>query len=493
MNYAILFLPFVVSYLAQDSPIVAYWIAWSGSILILIASLSGWVTPLPGYKSYRTQLFRPIVFTQVVFAGYTALSSVFYFLAVATHANAGHLVAQQQLRLIATAQSYYVLGHAAMVVGILAFMRYRDSGRFVLARHHTAYGILFGLSASFLIMSLLALRFPEIQQITVRLRSVAMVTSVFGFALSLAYRQGTRVTVNATIFAINFILALLGGWKEDVLILLLLLVTAIFPVYRRLSIVLGLVVIPAFMLFMPAYNIIYRNLTWYGTVAPSQALMIAFNQVASGKVSLGEASSNFARDRLSEMNHFVKYLERVPDQHPYYGSTIIKQTAENFVPRVVWPGKPNAERVVMERAYENNVVSRLARISAKPQYVVDCYLWWGIPGIVIGCLIFGALASLMSRVAERWFNGYTLGSGLIYAALFQIFWRGNSFEFFFPTVFWSFIGMVLLFFAGRRFGLLVERASLDDAEAASEVRPGIPRWQQRLKTPDRGVAMPQIR
>jgi hypothetical protein len=52
-----------------------------------------------------------------------------------------------------------------------------------------------------------------------------------------------------------------------------------------------------------------------------------------------------------------------------------------------------------------------------------------------------------------------MGSGLIYGALFQIFWRGNSFEFFAGTLMWSVIVMVLLFQAGRYFGLLVPAAS----------------------------------
>jgi len=198
--------------------------------------------------------------------------------------------------------------------------------------------------------------------------------------------------------------------------------------------------------------------------------------VRSGNVNLREASENFAKNRLSEINLFVHYIHRVPERHPYYGSTIIVQTAESFVPRLLWADKPNTERVVMQRAYENDVVSRAARISAKPQFVVDCFLWWGVPGIVIGCFIFGALASLMSRLAERWFSGYTLGSGLICAALFQIFWRDNSFEFFFPTVFWSFVTMFVLFQLGRRFNLFRQVQIVNTAAPAHRPPPA---WRTR--------------
>ncbi|MGI8895316.1 MAG: hypothetical protein ACR2HE_06665, partial [Casimicrobiaceae bacterium] len=69
--------------------------------------------------------------------------------------------------------------------------------------------------------------------------------------------------------------------------------------------------------------------------------------------------------------------------------------------------------------------------------------------------VYGLLASLMSRVAERWFGGYTLGSGLVFGSLFSVFWRGSSFEFFFGTVFWSFLTMFGLFQIGKRLKILI--------------------------------------
>jgi hypothetical protein len=450
MNYVLLFLPFALSYLAIDTPVIAYWIAWSGSIIILWSTISGRVKALPDGTSFKHQLFRPLVFTQVVFAGYTGLTSVFYFLELSNRASEGVHSAQALLPLAATAQSFYVLGHAAMVTGILLFMNYADSGKFQLVSRLGASRILFGLSAIFLVLSVLAFLFPSLLQITIRLRSIAMVASVFSFALSLVNREGTHVTLNAIIFSINFLLALAGGWKEEVLVLMILFLAAIFPFYKRLSIILGISVAIVFATVMPAYNKLYRDFAWYGNVAPQQAMKLALNEVRSGRIDLRESTATFATERLSEIGLFVKYLQRVPTRRPFYGTQILEQTALSMVPRLIWPDKPNIEHVVMERVYENTGLSRKSPISAKPQYLVDCYLWWGIPGIVIGCLIFGALASIMSRLCERWFSGYTLGSGLVYAALFQIFWRGNSFEFFFPTILWSFITMLFLFQIGRR-------------------------------------------
>ena len=125
------------------------------------------------------------------------------------------------------------------------------------------------------------------------------------------------------------------------------------------------------------------------------------------------------------------------------------------VPGVVWPGKPSLERLAMERVYENGVVKRGSGASAKPPFVVDAYLSFGPLGILFFCFVFGGLASFASRLAERWFGGYLLGSGLVYTALFRVLWKGPAFEFFFNPVFWSFMVMGALFVAGRALGLLV--------------------------------------
>jgi hypothetical protein len=94
-------------------------------------------------------------------------------------------------------------------------------------------------------------------------------------------------------------------------------------------------------------------------------------------------------------------------------------------------------------------------VSAKPKYIVDAYLSGGPLGVFLGLLLYGGMASWASRLAERWFGGYLLGSGLVYTALFKVFWLSNAFEFFFNIVFWSFMVMGALFVGGRMTGFLV--------------------------------------
>jgi hypothetical protein len=113
------------------------------------------------------------------------------------------------------------------------------------------------------------------------------------------------------------------------------------------------------------------------------------------------------------------------------------------------------ERLAMKRVYEAGVVEEYSRVSAKPKFVVDAYLSWGAPAVFLGFIVYGMLAALASRLAEQWFGGYLMGSGLVYTSLFREFWMSNAVEFFFNTVLWSFILMGALFVAGRVTGILV--------------------------------------
>ena len=110
--------------------------AWGGSFYILALTLTGTVKPLPGGRSLARQLLRPIGLTQLIFAGYTALTSIFYFLDLQGYFYLSHnpmsAVSSREIALAAEAQRYYVLGHAAFATGVLLAMDYRRSGEWTL-------------------------------------------------------------------------------------------------------------------------------------------------------------------------------------------------------------------------------------------------------------------------------------------------------------------------------------------------------------------------
>jgi len=70
--------------------------------------------------------------------------------------------------------------------------------------------------------------------------------------------------------------------------------------------------------------------------------------------------------------------------------------------------------------------------------------------------LYGAIAQMISLKAEYLFGGYTLGTALVFSGLFQIFWRGLSFEFLVNSVFWSYVSMLVLFRIFRYFNIIEE-------------------------------------
>ena len=89
--------------------------------------------------------------------------------------------------------------------------------------------------------------------------------------------------------------------------------------------------------------------------------------------------------------------------------------------------------------------------------------------MLLAGLVFGVIASVASRACERWFGGYFWGTGLVYTAMFAVLWKGNTFEFFFNTVFYSFVLLVPLFWIGQVGGALWStRDELGALEARTE-------------------------
>ena len=151
---------------------------------------------------------------------------------------------------------------------------------------------------------------------------------------------------------------------------------------------------------------------------------------------------------------FTKYVKSTPANVDFYGTQLLKQSAIAIVPRIFWPTKPITEDLIMERVYNAGVVNRGSDVSAKPPYIVDAYLSDGALGIFMYLFAYGAIAQLIAIKAEKLFGGYILGTALIFSGLFQIFWRGLSFEFLINSVFWSYISMFLIFRLLRSRGIL---------------------------------------
>lgn len=459
-GYGLLYLPVVAAFFLAPFPALSYWTAWLGSWWILWASMSGRVKPLPGGVPIAHQLMRPVGFTQAVFAGYTALTSVFFALDLMGVSPAGGSTLDWQFQLwqAAEAQRYYLLGHAGVTTGILAAMDYRRSGEWRIATALPVDRLVLWIAGGAFVASFAVRAVPGLGQLVERFQTVSIVASVLVLALALAARRPGTVLVGLALFLVNATQALLSGWKEEVLVLFLLLAALAYPVYRRTVLLATPLLLVLFLAVVPTYNQTFRELNWVGQLGAEEAARQAVERVReSTSASIVDNGWTFLTDRASEASLFTHYLDMTPRELPYAGGALAGRALAMVAPRLVWPGKPNVEQVVMERAYANGAADPASPVSAKPQFVVDGYLSGGALGVWLACLAFGLVASWASRLCERWFGGYLVGSALLYTALFKVLWRGNSFEFIVNAVVWAFALLVALFLAGRYAGW-IERA-----------------------------------
>ena len=446
LPYVGLYVPVLVAWMLVPAPVVSYAVAWAGSGWILWLSMTGRVRPLPGDRDWSEQLFRPLFLTQGMFAGYLCLSSVFYVWDLVV-LGGGELVAAgaaTDIEYLAAAQRYSVLGHAALVHGILATVDYRRSGEWTIVSDLPRPRLLLAAAAGAVVASVVVGQLPGLGQFVGRLRILAWVAGILGFAYALREGDGVMIVLGVGLYGWILVESLLSGWKEVSIVAVGLLLIALYPTYKRATVVAGVGAVVVLVSLLPAYNVTFRQLNWDQGVPAEEAAQEAIGRIASGEVDPAETAWRFLTGRFTLIQNRAQYIEHTPEQHPYYGFSIINQGLQSIIPSVFWPSKPVTERVVMERVYENGVVSASSGASAKPHVIADGYLSGGALGVLLACLMLGWVAGMASRLAERWFGGYEIGGQIVYVGLFGGTLLTASIEFLMNSVFWAFVLMGLL-------------------------------------------------
>ncbi|HEY2582754.1 MAG TPA: hypothetical protein VGI43_13150 [Mucilaginibacter sp.] len=448
-RYLVLYLPWLLSLLFQSDPVLSYWIAWLGSFLILGLSLSGWIRPLPKDLSIAEQIMRPIFLVQIIFAGYMAFSSIFYFLSLMGFddfhkINSSYFTFDtQEIELTARCQRYYALGHAAFVTGITFFMKYPKKQKYHIEKEKIANLLLITAFVT-LPLSIIFLQVPGLSQFYFQLDSLSFISGTLALAFAIPLKKIWATFFCILLYVSNFYQALISGFKEPIILSVLVLGIFLYPNYKKLVFIVFAPALLLLFMFLPIYNSVFRQNAWSGGDSAENSYKVALD-AAIGSEQTGDNSNwSFLVYRLSEIDMFTLFVQATPQYNDYYGFKLLEQSAIAIVPRAFWPSKPLTENLVMERVYSNGVISRGSNVSAKPAFIVDCYLSGGVFGIFIGLFLYGAIAQLISLQAENLFGGYTLGTALIFSGLFQIFWRGLSFEFLINSVFWSYFSMLAI-------------------------------------------------
>jgi hypothetical protein len=223
---------------------------------------------------------------------------------------------------------------------------------------------------------------------------------------------------------------------------------------------------------LPTYVNTFRQQSWgkdqHEDAAKSQALQKVRDELSGD--NLKKTNWIFLTTRISEIEMFVKYRKGV-EKHGFYRWQIVKQSLLSVIPRFLWSDKPVTENLAMERAFDNNIVDRIARVSAKPAFLVDGYLSGGSFGVWLALFLYGAIAQLVCNKAEELFGGYLLGTVLVFTALFRPMWRGDCFEFVFNYVFWSYVSMYIVFYFFKKAGILSRVVPGPTSAVPDEVTP----------------------
>jgi hypothetical protein len=458
-KHIILFLPWVISLLFQSAPIASYLIAWLGSFFILFVSLTGKIKPIPNDRSFSEQLMRPIFIVQIIFAGFMCCTSIFYFLNILGYEylqkiNGELLIDQDVLELTARCQRYYCLGHASFVSGILIFMKYPVEQKYYFEKEKLANLLLVTALVCFPV-SIFFLRIPGLCQFYFQLSSLSFISGTLALAFAIPLQKVMNTLICLALYAFNFYQAATSGFKEPIILSVLVLGIFLYPNYKK---TVTIVFVPALILlfmFLPAYIGSYRQNVWSGDETADNATQIALDATLH-KDADDNSNWSFLVHRLSEIEMFTWFVNSTPAYVDFYGIQLLDQSAIAIVPRIFWPSKPITEDLVMERVYRAGVTSRSSGVSAKPAFIVDAYLSYGVIGIFVCLFAYGAIAQLIAIKAEKLFGGYILGTALIFSGLFQVFWRGLSFEFLINSVFWSYITMLVVFKILRSRNILKE-------------------------------------
>ncbi len=448
-RYLALYLPWLLALLLQADPVLSYFIAWLGTCAIFYLSLSGWLTPLPADLPMGEQLMRPIFLVQVIFAGYMSFSSIFYFLNLLGYDNFHKVestiaIDYQKIELTAMCQRYYVLGHAAFVTGMGMFMKYPVKQKYHVDKEKLS-NVLLIVAVITLVSSTLFLIIPGLAQFYIQLTALSFISGTLALAFAIPLKKLWNTVFCTFLFLSNFYQALTSGYKEPIIISVLVLGVFLYPSYKKLVSLTFIPVLLFLFTVLPTYNAVYRQNAWADDVNADDAYKIALDETIKSEQDGVQSNWGFLVYRLSEVDMFTDFLKSTPTYVDFYGFKLVEQSITAIIPRVLWPSKPITEELVMERVYNAGVINRGANVSAKPAFIVDAYLSGGTIGVFIGLLIYGAVVQLISLKAEQLFGGYILGTALIFTGLFQIFWRGLSFEFLINSVFWSYITMYIIF------------------------------------------------
>ena len=452
-------LPWLLTQLLTHHPVLSFIMAFIGSFFIFYATILSPMRCINDDRTTSQQIMRPIILLQLIFAGYMCCTSIFYFadhlgFEYLSRKSYSHFHVNEQTYLLAESQRMVLLGHIALVAGIIAQQKTRLSNKYQLTI--PLEETLVKLSIFTMLLGLLMNYLPSMLQFKYYLLAVSVAAQAYLMIIGLYKKKPMLLLFGGVFFGLNIINATLTGYKEILLINLITLSFFAYPYFKKVTALFFIPTLFLLMYILPTLTTVIRKKSWTGNKSPQEARAEAYEVFASGRNEELITNNNwtFLTKRLSEIAMFCQYLKHTPKQQPYYGIEILKNAGYALIPRVLWIQKPNTEKLSMERVYKAGVVHRLSPVSAKTRTVIDGYLSAGLPGVFISMLLYGLIAQWLCNKAEELFGGYELGCMIIFNGIFQPLWRGNNWEFIINNMVYGLILMLLLFYVMKHFKII---------------------------------------
>ncbi len=354
----------------------------------------------------------------------------------------------EPLALIAYCQRLSLLAHASLVTGMLLIQKNHLKNRpwFQAVDPRIKGDWIIRVCVITFILSLAMERIPGLYQFSIGLYNVAIFSGAVILVRGFREHKPFLSLIGGGLFIANLINSTLTGYKEHILVNIIILTCLLYPYYRKTVLVVSVPIFIILFYLLPTYANTIRSQSWFGNASAEDARSAAVSAVLETDPQiLKENNWLFLTYRLSEIDMFKDFVNTTPREIPFYGFEIVKNSLIVVIPRALWPGKPITEALAMERVYNAGIVELESSVSAKTRPVVDGYLSAGTFGVFIYMLILGMISQALSNFSENIFGGYEPGCVIFYNGFFQLLWRGETTEFLINSIFWSFVMMIIVF------------------------------------------------
>ncbi len=252
--------------------------------------------------------------------------------------------------------------------------------------------------------------------------------------------------LGAGLFFSNLIKATLSGFKEPILMSVIILGCLLFPVYKKFTLYVGIPLLYGLIYILPTYVGVMRSQSWSGEQSAESSRSVAIDTLLDldNAELIEDTNWAFLTDRISEIHMFTQFVDNTPGVIDYYGFEIVVESLYALIPRVLWEDKPSTEEVSMKRVYAAGVISENSTVSAKTRPIVDAYLSFGTMGVFVFFILIGLIAQALCNTCENLYGGYQFGTIIIMGTFSNTLWRGNNFEFMFNSLFYGYILVLII-------------------------------------------------